>query len=99
MNKQQVKPDGGSLIRAIRMFFRFYPVLAPLAVVCILFAATVSSIPSLFIQKVIALIETWVDSGNWSAARAELMPYLILLGSLYLLSIIAMTAQTQLMPS
>ena len=97
MNKPQAKPDGGSLFRVIRKFFGYYPALAPLAVACILFAATVSSIPSLFIQKVIALIQNWVESGDWTSARAELMPYLILLGSLYLLSIAAMTAQTQLM--
>ena len=97
MNKRPPRPDGGSLMRAIRLFFGYYPVLAPIAVVCILFAATVSSIPSLFIQKVVALIEKWVASGDWSSARAELTPYLILLGSLYLLSIAAMTTQTQLM--
>ena len=97
MNKPQAKPDGGALLRVVRKFFGYYPVLAPLAVVCILFAATVSSIPSLFIQKVIALIQNWVESGDWASARAELLPYLILLGSLYLLSIAAMTVQTQLM--
>ena len=97
MNKPKGRPDTGSLWRVIRMFFRFYPVLAPLTVVCILFAAVVSSIPSLFIQRVIALIETWVESGDWSSARAELLPYLLLLGGLYLLSITAMTVQTQLM--
>ena len=95
MNKAKVRPDGGSLMRVVRMFFRYYPVLAPLVVFCILFAAVVSSIPSLFIQRVIALIQVWVESGDWSSARAELMPYLMLLGGLYLLSIIALTAQTQ----
>ena len=97
MNKPKGRPDGASLLRVLRMFFGYYPVLAPLAVFCILFAATVSSIPSLFVQRVIALIEKWVESGDWSSARAELIPYLLLLGGLYLLSIIAMTAQTQLM--
>ena len=96
MNKPQGKPDG-SLLRVVRMFFRYYPVLAPLVVFCILFAAVVSSIPSLFIQKVIALIQVWVESGDWASAKAELMPYLLLLGGLYLLSITAMTVQTQLM--
>ena len=97
MNKKERKPDRGALLRAVRMFFRYYPVLAPLTVACMLFAAVVSSIPSLFIQRVIALIELWVDSGDWSSARAEILPYLLLLGGLYLLSITALTAQTQLM--
>ena len=97
MNKQKRKPDTNSLFRTIKMFFGFYPVLAPLAVVCILFASVVSSIPSLFIQNVIAIIEKWVGSGDWASAKAELTPYLVLLAVLYVLSILAITAQTQLM--
>ncbi|MDO4861819.1 MAG: ABC transporter ATP-binding protein [Eubacteriales bacterium] len=97
MNKQKRKPDTNSLFRTIKLFFGFYPVLAPLAVVCILFASVVSSIPSLFIQNVIAIIEKWVGSSDWAAAKAELTPYLVLLAALYVLSILAITAQTQLM--
>ena len=97
MNKPKGRPDTGSLWRVIRMFFRFYPVLAPLTVVCILFSSVVSSIPSLFIQNVIAIIEKWVGSGDWASAKAELTPYLVLLAVLYVLSILAITAQTQLM--
>ena len=97
MNKQKRKPDTNSLFRTIKLFFGFYPVLAPLAVVCILFASVVSSIPALFIQNVIATIEKWVGSGDWVSAKAELTPYLVLLAVLYVLSILAITAQTQLM--
>ena len=39
----------------------------------------------------------WVESGDWASAKAELTPYLLLLGGLYLLSITSMTVQTQLM--
>ncbi len=97
MNKPKRMTDKNSLFRVIRMFFGYYPVLAPVAVGCILFAAVVSSIPSLFIQNVIAIIQNWVESGDWAAARAELTPYMLLLAGLYVLSIIAMTVQTQLM--
>ena len=98
MNKGQKNPaDLASLGRAVKMFFGFYPVLAPLTVVCILFAAAVSSIPSLFVQNVITIIQKWVNTGDWLSARAELTPYLVLLGALYLLSILAIIAQTQLM--
>ena len=98
MNKGQKNPaDLASLGRAVKMFFGFYPVLAPLTVVCILFASAVSSIPSLFVQNVITIIQKWVNTGDWLSAKAELTPYLVLLGALYLLSILAITAQTQLM--
>ena len=98
MNKRQKNPaDLASLGRAVKMFFGFYPVLAPLTVACILFAAAVSSIPSLFIQNIITIIQKWVNTGDWLSAKAELTPYLLLLGGLYVLSILAITAQTQLM--
>ena len=97
--KQGQKPqaDLSSLGRAVKLFFSFYPVLAPLTIVCILFAAAVSSIPSLFIQNVITIIQKWVNTGDWVSAKAELTPYLLLLAGLYVLSILAITAQTQLM--
>ena len=97
MNKRRPAADKNALFRTIKLFFGFYPVLAPLAVACILFASVVSSIPSLFIQNVIAIIQKWVGSGDWASARAELMPYLVLLAALYVLSILAITTQTQLM--
>ena len=96
-NKQRPKADGGSLMRVIGKFFRYYPVLAPTAVICILFAALVSSIPPLFIRNVIEIIEKWYEGGDWASARAELLPYILLLAGLYVLSIIAVTVQTQLM--
>ena len=95
--KQRPAPDKGSLMRVIKKFFNYYPVLAPLAVFCILFASLVSSIPPLFIRNVIEIIEKWYEGGDWASARAELLPYILLLAGLYVLSIIAITVQTQLM--
>ena len=45
--------------RTFKLFFRFYPVLAPLAIACILFSSVVSSIPSLFIQNILSVVERW----------------------------------------
>lgn len=39
------------LLRLIRMLFSFYPVLLPVTLVCILFNAVISSVPSIFMQK------------------------------------------------
>ena len=44
----------GVLGRLIRTLFGFYPVLLPVTVACILFNAVVSSVPSIFMQNVIA---------------------------------------------
>ena len=81
----------------VKKFFGYYPVLAPLTMLCILFSSVVSSIPSLFVQNVLSIVEKWYVSRDWIAARAEIMPYISLLAVLYLLSLISMLTYTQLM--
>lgn len=82
--------------RVIKMFFGYYPVLAPLMIVCILFSSIVSSIPSIFLQNVLSVIEKWYVSRDWVSAKAEIMPYILLLAGLYVVSIISNFAYTQL---
>ena len=81
----------------VKKFFGYYPVLAPLTMLCILFSSVVSSIPSLFVQNVLSIVEKWYVSRDWIAAKAEIMPYIGLLAVLYLLSLISMLTYTQLM--
>lgn len=87
----------GTLGRVIRSLFRAYPVLLPVAIVCVIFSATVSSIPALFIEKVTASIETWAKTGDWASASEEIIPAVITLACLYVVSILALLAYTQLM--
>ena len=86
-----------SLGRLIRMLWQFYPVLVPLTGLCILFSAIVSSIPATFTQRIIAIIEVWVQSGDWASAKAEIMPLIGVLILIYALSLASMFAYTQLM--
>lgn len=86
-----------SLGRAIKNLFKYYPVMAPVTMGCILFSAIVSSIPSLFIQNVLSGIEKWYKTGDWAAAKADILPYIFILLGLYILSIISLTTESQLM--
>ena len=86
-----------ALVRVIKLVFSYYPVLFPLTCLCILFSAGVSSIPSIFQQKIIAIIEERFMSGDWTAASREIVPLVIILASLYVVSLIAIVTQTQLM--
>ncbi len=95
--KGNLKDNFAAIGWTMKKFFGFYPVLAPLSVFCILFSAVVSAIPALFIQRVLAVIEKWYLSGDWAAAKAELMPLIFLLIGLYTLSIISLTVESQLM--
>ncbi len=85
------------LKRTVKKIFSYYPVLAPITLACILFSSVVSSIPALFTQNVIQVIEKWYVSRDWAAAQAELKPILTLLVVLYALSILAILVQKQLM--
>ncbi|MBQ8217486.1 MAG: ABC transporter ATP-binding protein, partial [Oscillospiraceae bacterium] len=71
--------------------------MAPLTMVCILFSSIVSSIPSLFVQNVLSVIEKWVSTGDWAAAKGEVFHYIGILVVLYVLSLLSMLTYTQLM--
>ena len=94
---QRPKPNFSGLGRTIKKFFGYYPVLAPLTMCCILFSSIVSAIPSLFVQNVLTVIETWVESGDWAAARPEIFRYISILIALYVLSLISNLTYSQLM--
>ncbi len=89
--------DPSVLGRLVKMLFKYYPVLVPLIIFCIIFAAVASSIPAIFIQQVTAVIEQWAGSGDWSTASAEIVPKVMFLISMYVLSIIAMAVESQLL--
>ena len=46
-----------TLGRTIKKLFGYYPVPAPLTVACILFSSIVTSVPSIFLQNVLAIVE------------------------------------------
>ena len=87
----------GVLGRLIRTLFGFYPVLLPVTVACILFNAVVSSVPSIFMQNVIAAVEQSWQSGDWSAVSGRILGLVALLAVFYVLSLAAGVVYTQLM--
>ena len=99
-NQPKKKLNPRVLSRTIKMLFKAYPRLMPITVFCILFAALVSSIPAIFVQNVIALIEKYVIQGmpgDWATASGEILPKIAVLIGLYAVSIVAITVHTQLM--
>jgi len=94
---EMLKANFGGIRWTLGKFFGYYPVMARLSVFLILFTAVVSAIPSLFVQRVLTVVEKWYLSGDWNAAKAELLPYIYLLVGLYALSMISQLVETQLM--
>lgn len=97
-------PDGkrkklnlGSLKRVLKMLYGYYPVLLPIIIVCIIFAAITASVPAIFQQQVLAAIQKWITSGDWQSAKKEIIPKVLILASLYCVSFIGIVLQSQLM--
>ena len=85
--------------RVLKMLFASYPVLIPLTVFCIVFSAVVASIPSIFTQKVLAVVTEYTAAGmmDWTVAKAEILPKVVILICLYIVSILFSATQAQLM--
>jgi len=85
------------IIRLFKTVFEFYPAMLPAVIVCIIFNAAVSSIPSVFMQKIIALVEENWQTGAWSAVRDKILYLVSVLASFYVLSLASGIAYNQMM--
>ena len=86
-----------TVLRLVKLLYGFYPWRFPLVVVCILFSATVTSLPAIFMQKVLALVEVSWQSGDWNGAAGMIGRYTAVLAVLYGLSLVASLAYTRMM--
>lgn len=96
-NKGLNRAKKGTLGRLIKTLFEFYPVKMPIVLFCIIFSAVVSSIPAIFMQNVIAIVETSWKSGDWDAVSGKVFYYVGLLLVFYILSILSAVTYTQMM--
>ena len=87
----------GVLRRLLRTLFEFYPVLLPVTLACILVNAIVSSIPSIFMQNIIAIVDDSYKSGDWASVAGRILTYVAVLVVMYVISLIAGAFYTQMM--
>lgn len=95
MNKNQKKK--GTISRLLGYMLKFYPVMLPVTIVCIILNAAISSIPMVFMQKIIAIIEDNWQAGDWSAVSGQILKNVGILLSVYILSLLAGFTYNQLM--
>ncbi|MDE6580723.1 MAG: ABC transporter ATP-binding protein, partial [Ruminiclostridium sp.] len=86
----------GVVKRTLKMVFQFYPVRVSIIIFCILFNAAVSSIPSVFMQQIIGIIEDSWQSGDWAAVSGEIFSTVAVLAVLYILSLISAVVYNQM---
>lgn len=94
--REPVKNKKGLLIRLIKLIFSFYPVLMPVMLILIIFNSVVRSIPSIFMQNVIQIIEDNRES-TWEAAAGKILGFVGILVIFYILSLIADFTFSQMM--
>lgn len=85
------------LFRIIKTLFEFYPVLMPVVLICIVFNAIISSIPSVFMQNIISIVEESWQAGDWASASGRIVPLVGLLILFYVLSLAASIVYNQMM--
>lgn len=85
---------GRNFIRLVRKIFSFYPVKLPVNIFLILLCAAINTAPSIFIQKIIALIE--LSDSSWQEISLNVLTLMGILGGFYLLSLIGAVLVGQL---
>lgn len=93
-NKLIRKGVVGRLLKTIR---EFYPVIMPITIACIVFSAIVSAVPTIFMQKIIAVIEDNWECGDWNTISREIILMVTVLACFYVLSLLACFVYNQLM--
>ena len=85
---ESVKVRRGTVGRLFRMIGSFYPVMLPVAIVCIIINAVVSSVPSIFMQKVIAIIESAAaENLSWGDVSGKIISLVAVLAVFYVFSL------------
>ncbi len=97
MNKTKPKAKQSTLLRTVKTVRSFFPTMLPLTLLCIVFSAIVASIPPIFMQKVIAVIEENVESGSFTEAGEKIIGYVSILIIFYALALVSTALFNQLM--
>ena len=87
MNKPVMKK--GALKRLLKMLYESYPKLLVITLGFILFNAIISSLPAIFMKNIIAIVNDNYKIGNWEGVSNEILKLVLILGILYVLSLIA----------
>jgi ATP-binding cassette subfamily B protein len=85
------------LKRVLKDVHSFYPVLLPVAVVCILINAVVNAIPPIFMQQALAMVEANWQTGDWEAIATPLFKLVATLATFYVICVICNFVWNRLM--
>lgn len=93
----QMKESSGCIIKAIKMYFGFFPKLTPIVFICITVSAVTALMPAIFQKQIIGIIEDHFETGDWETAKPETIRLLIPLIVLYAVALLFSLLQSQIL--
>ncbi len=96
-------PTKGVFKRIIKSMFHFYPRMLTIALLCIVFNAVISALPSIFMERIYTVIGKAIDDVGtpavevWSVYGGEITRTMLTLIGLYVLSLISGAVNKQLL--
>ena len=84
------------ILRILKTVCKAYPALTVLTAVCIVINAVVMATPSLYMQRVIALVEEVYRDKNWDAVSGRIFTTVMILAGFYVASIVSSLVYHQL---
>lgn len=101
MNKRgapQRENTKGTLKRVLKLLFKYYPKMMTAIILCTVFNAVVSSLPSIFMERVFTLVGNALTEGaGWAEYGKDIVIQMMTLIGLYVLSLISGAVNKQLL--
>ncbi len=97
-NMRRPSAPKGTFKRIMKSLFHFYPKMATAALVCIVFNAIISALPTIFMQRVFTIVGEALDQSlGWDVVGWQITSTMLVLISLYVISLISGAIDKQLM--
>ncbi|MGN0071302.1 MAG: ABC transporter ATP-binding protein [Atopobiaceae bacterium] len=87
---------GKTFRRTMGLIFHYYPGLVTIQIICIIAAAIIASVPSIFMQQAIAVVQDTFATGDWAAAQPQILRIVLTLIGCYVAALGCNIAWTQL---
>ena len=92
---QKKIPAGKVIGRTMKMLWQFYPILLPVALGTAVIQAIMQSVPNIFLERIITIIEQYIGTADWSGAQPVILSNVALLAGIYVIGLICNVISTQ----
>lgn len=83
------KINFNSLKRLIKLLFESFRIILPLVLVAIVISAFARAVPSIFMQRVISIVDKYWQNGTWQEVSKEIFPLLYVIVGTIIVALIA----------